>query len=527
MADVIYLTGIRFWLVIVAVSLALFLANLEIPIVTTSLVAITNDFGGFEDVSWIIGSYLLGYAGFIVIFAKLSDIYGRKLILATSMSVFLVFSAACGGSQTLNQLIILRAFQGIGGAGCFAIGTAMCADLVPPEKRAKLVANIGIVYAISLCAGPIMGGAISGSGKSSWRWVFLLNVPAMVPALAITLFALPTGFPHHDRLSTSRPSLSTFLARSKAAKSRIDILGTTLLLLATVSLAAGFEEAGKRFSWRSAYVISLLTISGILWIALLIWEWYTSQKDTTIEPVLPWRFFKNRAMVSLLLNAVFLGGPWSVAIFQLPQKYQTIYDSSGLKAGIQTIPFTIAAPLGTILSSILVGQKFRVPVIYVTLFAAVLQTTGFALLSSLPADPTRIPAREYGYQVIAGFGCGINISTLLLAAPFVVEFRDKAVSMGCVTQLRMLGAAITLAIATSVFNGYTKPRLAAYMVESNMPIVPISSPESLVQFSPEEQVHLRAILAQGYNKQMIVLCAFAAAQIPTTTLLWRKKQITL
>ena len=120
---------------------------------------------------------------------------------------------------------------------------------------------------------------------------------------------------------------------------------------------------------------------------------------------------------------MFLGGPWFVSVFQLPQKFQIVHGSSGLRAGIQTMPFTFAAPLGSAFSSMAAG-KLRIPVVYVVLCAGVLQVIGYALLASLPAS-TKIVAREYGYQVIAGFGCGINISTLLLIVPFVVEGRDK------------------------------------------------------------------------------------------------------
>jgi MFS family permease len=120
-------------------------------------------------------------------------------------------------------------------------------------------------------------------------------------------------------------------------------------------------------------------------------------------------------------NALFLGGPWFVAIFQLPQRFQVIHGSSGTMAGVQTMPFTFAAPLGSAFASILAKKG---PAIYVVILSGVLQTIGFALLAFVPVT-SGVPARVYGFQVIAGFGCGINISTLLLLVPFVVEYRDK------------------------------------------------------------------------------------------------------
>jgi hypothetical protein len=128
-------------------------------------------------------------------------------------------------------------------------------------------------------------------------------------------------------------------------------------------------------------------------------------------------------MISLLLNGLFLGGPWFVAVFQLPQRFQLIYGSSGTMAGVQTMPFTFAAPVGTAIASVLIG-KFKVPVLFVVLLSGILQTIGFSLMATLPTDGN-VPARIYGFQVIAGFGCGINISTLILLVPFVVQSRDK------------------------------------------------------------------------------------------------------
>jgi hypothetical protein len=110
-----------------------------------------------------------------------------------------------------------------------------------------------------------------------------------------------------------------------------------------------------------------------------------------------------------------------VAIFQLPQRFQIIHKSSGTMAGIQAMPFTFAAPLGSAVALILVKKG---PAVYIVILSGILQTVGFALLATVPVS-TSIPARVYGFQIVAGFGCGINISTLLLLVPFLVEYQDK------------------------------------------------------------------------------------------------------
>ncbi|ROV86862.1 hypothetical protein VMCG_10813 [Cytospora schulzeri] len=168
-----YLQGARLHFTTAAICMVLFLSNLEIPVVTTALVGISDDLGGFRKASWVTTSYLLGYAAFIIIFAKISDVFGRKSMLLLTTVAFCIFSGACGAAQTMDQLIIFRAFQGLGGSGDFALCSVIILDLVPSHKYAEYSSNISIVYAISLCVGPIIGGAIIEN--STWRWIFLLK----------------------------------------------------------------------------------------------------------------------------------------------------------------------------------------------------------------------------------------------------------------------------------------------------------------------------------------------------------------
>ncbi|PVI01613.1 MFS general substrate transporter [Periconia macrospinosa] len=505
-----YPEGIRFWLITSGMCIALFLTNLEIPIVTTSLVAITDDLGGFDKAGWLISSYLLGYVGVVVIFAKLSDIFGRKPLFATAISFFVIASAACGAAQTIVQLIVFRAFQGIGGGGCFALGVTMITDLVPPQKWAAFGTNIAIVYAISLLAGPIMGGAISE--RTTWRWVFLINIPCGVPALLLIVFAIPPGFPRHNVPNNAPQTFRSFLV--KDAYKRLDFPGGILLLLATLTLTAGFHEADSAFPWKSAYVITLLTASIILWITLILWERHVTLADGDREPVMPWVFLKSRTVLGLLLGSTFLGGTWFVGVFTLPQKFQLVHNTTALSAGIRTMPFTFAAPLGAAWASSVTG-RYKVPVIFVLFISAALQILGFSLLATLP-DTMNVPARMYGFQIIAGFGCGITISLPAVVMPFIVDAKHRAVGMGAVGQVRIMGGAIVLSIATSVFHSYTKPRLGAHYH--------VSTSRFGHETNPEE---VRSIYAQGYNRQMIVLAAFAGAQVLAASLLWKKKQVTI
>lgn len=201
------------------------------------------------------------------------------------------------------------------------------------------------------------------------------------------------------------------------------------------------------------------------------------------------------------------------------------------------MPFNFAAPIGSASSSMM-AKRLKIPAINIVLVSGVLQIIGFTLLASLP-ESSNIPTRMYGFQLIAGFGWGINISTTLLIVLFVVKTIDKgrllnildmietdgvAVGMAAVSQLRIMGGAIVLAIATSVFNSYTRPALEEALQSIHFTGKTISSVQSLNKLSFQDQQKVKSVLAHGYNLQMWVLCAFAIAQILTTLLLWRRKQ---
>ncbi|OGM40588.1 hypothetical protein ABOM_010663 [Aspergillus bombycis] len=494
-----YITGLRLHLITASLFMCLFLTNLEIPIVNTSAFSITREIGGLDKVFWIITAYMLGYVGVLVISAKFSDLFGRKSSLILAILIFMIFSGACGASQTIVQLIIFRAFQGIGGAGNYSLCAAIILELVPSEKYAKYTSSVAIVYALSLLLGPIFGGAISES--STWRWVFLLNIPPVALAGIILIIALPNRFPNHHAPRDERRNFSLQDYIREVIR-KVDMLGSSMLLVAQCALWPLWKKQTKSMKWKSPFTIVMLVISGVAWVVFLAWERRVTLASSQVEPVFPWRFVHNRVWIGMLLNSIFLGGTWFVTIFQLPQRFQVVNGLSPLQAGIRFIPFTAAAPVGSALSSAVVG---------------------FALLSTLSASLT-ITAAQYGYQIIAGFGCGINISLLILMTPFTVEERDKAVAMGAVAQFRVMGGSIFLAIATSVSNGFIRSHLRGLLDDGQLPSV-LYSAAAVPMLPPDAQIIVRTVFSESYNLQMKILAGCAGGQVLASFLMWQKEQV--
>ncbi|CZR35868.1 uncharacterized protein FPRO_00009 [Fusarium proliferatum ET1] len=504
----VYHTGWRLHALTSALCLSLLLSTLETTIVSTALVSIVDALEGFNMAGWIVTSYLVTYTGFLIIYSKLSDIFGCKLMLLLAITIFTVFSMACGASDSMVPLIVFRAFQGMGGSGIYSLSTIMVPLMVPPDKYATYISIMSSTFILSSVLGPILGGAITD--HTTWRWVFYFNGPGGALAAVLLAFSVPFNFPYGE---------SDQFFHSLASKQmwkRVDFVGMAVSLAASILIIFALEQGGVAYPWGSGAIVSTFVLSGVFWIAFVAWERLLSSRDGVREPMFPWSLVHNRFVMGLLLNGFFTGFPFMAALINIPQRFQTVNTTSAINAGIRTLPLLLLSPLATAINGILVS-KLGVPPLYTLFLGGSLQTIGVGLYSSLKSS-TSIASAQYGYEAIMGLGFGFNLSTILMMVPLVVTEKDLAVTMGSVTQIRVLGGTIGLAVCSALLINHIKREAVKFLTAEQVAQILLSS-ENIGMLSPETQSRIRVLYADASSEQMRVMLYFSIASILSLVLL--------
>ncbi len=270
MADIQQKRGI----LITGLLVAMLFGALDGTIVGTALPRIVGELGGLSMMAWLTTAYMLTSTTIVPIAGKLADLFGRKSIYVTGLAIFIIGSALCGMADTMTQLIIFRAIQGIGGGIMMPMAMIVIGDLFTGAERAKWQGVFGGVFGLASILGPQVGGWIVDS--LNWRWVFYINLP--VGILAIVLISLGL---HNHRM---------------AERVKLDLAGMFTMVVAVVSLLLALTFGGDKYDWLSWQIISLLA-SSVVFFSLFV---FVERKAE--EPIMPIHLLKNKTFV--VLNSV-------------------------------------------------------------------------------------------------------------------------------------------------------------------------------------------------------------------------------
>src|SRR5436190_1214404 len=399
---------------------ALLLAALDQTIVATALPAIVSDLGGITQYSWVFTAYMLTSTVTVPLYGKLGDVWGRKPLFLFAIVVFLVGSALCGLAQGMTQLVIFRAVQGIGAGGLFPLSLAVIGNIVPPRDRGRWQGLIGAVFAASSIIGPAVGGLIVD--RTTWRWVFLVNLPVGAVALAVVAVTMPW--------------------RARTTKHRIDWLGAGVLSAGTTALLLGLVWGGRDYAWTSGRVVTALAAAGGLLAVFALVELRAP------EPILPFDVLRNPIVSSSIACVALVGMAMFGTISFVPLFVQGVIGTSATSSGVVLTPLMLGAVTTSILTGQLVSRtgRYRWNVVLGPIVLAV----GMLLLWRMDVHTTNGEAARN--MVIAGIGIGSMMQVFVISVQNAVS-RARIGSATALTQFsRQMGATIGVTIMGAIVN---------------------------------------------------------------------------
>ncbi|HEU4666185.1 MAG TPA: MDR family MFS transporter [Arthrobacter sp.] len=424
--------------VMVGLMLGMFLASLDQTIVSTSIYTIANDLDGLSLQAWATTAYLITSTVSTPLYGKLSDIFGRRPLYLTAIIIFLAGSLYAGSVHSMTELAIARGVQGLGAGGLLALALTIIGDIVSLKDRAKYQGYFMSVFGISSVLGPVVGGAFAGSanilGFDGWRWVFFINLPIGLAALAVVFLFLHLPAKH--------------------VKQKIDYWGTAAITLAIVPLLLVAEQ-GRSWGWASlnSFLCYGLGVVGIAWFLL-------AEKRAGDYALIPLRLFRNATFgLSSLLNFIIGIGMFG-AIAMLPMYLQLVKGLTPTEAGLMMITFTVGILTGSITAGRTISSSgtYR---IFPILGTAILTAAATVMGLSLGVDTGLwVPGV---IAVFFGMGLGFCMQPLTLAMQVSVPRRDMGVGTSSAAFFRSMGGAVGTAVFISMLFSLAASRIADSM----------------------------------------------------------------
>jgi EmrB/QacA subfamily drug resistance transporter len=406
-------------LLFVGLMLSMLLASLNQTVLSTALPTIVGELHGVSDMLWVITAFILASTITMPVYGKLGDLMGRKALLSAAIILFMIGSVIGALANDMGMLITARVIQGLGGGGLMILSQAVIADVVPARERGKYMGLMGGVFAISSVAGPLLGGWFTeGPG---WRWVFWINIPLGLLALAGAFFFLK--LPKH----TGKPKL--------------DLGGMLLLAIATTALVLFATWAGSKYDWTDPIILSLIAVTILAAVAFVFVE------RRTAEPIIPLHLFNDLNFNLSTFAGLLIGVAMFGAIGYLPTYLQMAFSVNATESGLLMIPMMGALLVASVISGQLVSRTGRYK--WMPIAGSVLVAVALMLLSTLkPGQPLW---EICAYLAVMGLGLGLSMQMLVLIVQNSFPLREVGTATASNNFFRQIGATLGSAVVGSLF----------------------------------------------------------------------------
>jgi EmrB/QacA subfamily drug resistance transporter len=426
-----------------ALFLALWLAALDQTVVSTALPTMVGDLGGLSYLSWVVTAYLLTSTVAGPLYGKFGDLYGRKIVLQVAIAVFLVGSALCGFAQNMVQLIAFRALEGIGGGGLIVITIAVIGDLIPPRERGRYQGFFGAVFGVATIVGPLVGGFFVD--QLSWRWIFFINLPTGILAMAVIAAVLPAG--------------------SARRRHAIDYTGAILLTAALSAVILFTGLGGTAFPWGSPVMLVVAAAAVAATLAFIAVELRAA------EPILPMSLFANRNFAVAGSVGLIVGLSLFGAVTFLPIYLQVVKGVSPTTSGLLLMPMMLGMLATSVISGRIISRFGRYKLF--PILGTATMTFGLAALSLLA-----IESSDWQTAIDAlwlGLGMGMVMQVLIIAVQNSVDYEHLGVATSGTMLFRSLGGALGVALCGAIFANGLHAQLAGPGMDFLATILPAAA----------------------------------------------------
>lgn len=464
----------------VGVLMAMLLSALDQTIVSTAMPEIVRELNGLEHLSWVFTAYMLASTVTVPIYGKLSDIFGRRGLYLAGIVIFLLASALAGQSQSMAQLIAFRALQGIGGGAIMVNSFAIIGDLFSPAERGRWQGVMGGVFGLASILGPFLGGWLTDN--LSWHWIFYVNLPIGLLAIAVIASTLPKIKP--DTSSRS-----------------IDYWGALTIAGGLVSLLLALVWGGNQYAWNSREILSLFGA------ATVAFGLFAFAETKAKEPILPLDLFRNQTfLVSGLVTFLTALGMFG-AIVYLPLFAQSVVGFSATNSGLALFPLMAGLITASAISGQIISKTGQYKWLAVT--GMVITVLGTYLLSQLSADTTKL--RLTIDMIVMGLGLGVTFPIFTIVVQNAFPHQRLGVVTAATQLFRSIGGTVGVAIMGGVMNNALAQRLTTIgdqpFVQSLARIAPQAAPQTINANA------LQGFLSPAGHEQLTQLLAAAPAAL--------------